>query len=140
MPTYSGVRFNDNGDGTVTDGLTALVWLKKVDCYNGITWSTALSNANNLKDGNCSLSDGSVAGQWRLPNINELHSLGSVWPLSGSPFTGLAASLIFWSSSTHTLTYTDAWVVWFNNNYGFMTNGAKSTTGTINFWPVRGGL
>ena len=31
-----------------------------------------------LENGSCGLSDGSVAGDWRLPNIRELHSLFDV--------------------------------------------------------------
>jgi hypothetical protein len=28
-------RFTDNGDGTVTDNLTGLIWLKNADCWGG---------------------------------------------------------------------------------------------------------
>lgn len=38
-------------------------------------WQIALDAANTLMDGACGLSDGSVAGDWRLPNMNELKSL-----------------------------------------------------------------
>ena len=73
-PAWTGVRFTDNGDGTVTDNLTALIWLKNASCY-GSNWASALNFANTLASGSCGLSDGSIAGQWRLPNVNELHSL-----------------------------------------------------------------
>ena len=32
-PAWTGVRFTDNGDGTVTDNLTALIWLKNANCF-----------------------------------------------------------------------------------------------------------
>ena len=74
-PAWTGVRFTDNGDGTVTDNLTALIWLKNANCFGTRLWATALSDANALASGSCGLSDGSIAGAWRLPNANEMHSL-----------------------------------------------------------------
>ncbi|WP_130472449.1 DUF1566 domain-containing protein, partial [Candidatus Magnetaquicoccus inordinatus] len=61
--------------GTVTDHLTGLVWLRQADCYPGSDWTTALNQANNLSSGQCGLSDGSGVGMWRLPNRKELSSL-----------------------------------------------------------------
>ena len=67
-------RFEDNGNGTVTDKLTGLIWLKNADRFGPVTWLQALSLCNTLAAGT-DLSDGSTAGDWRLPNINELDSL-----------------------------------------------------------------
>ena len=61
-PAWTGVRFTDNGDGTVTDNLTALIWLKNANCFGAKNWATALSDANALASGSCGLSDGSIAG------------------------------------------------------------------------------
>jgi len=47
-PAWTGVRFTDNGDGTVTDNLTALIWLKNADCFGTRVWADALSDCNNL--------------------------------------------------------------------------------------------
>lgn len=78
-------RFKANGDGTVTDNLTGLIWLEKGNCdkfydadsstTNERPWADAVTAANDLKSGYCGLSDGSKAGDWRLPNFNELNSL-----------------------------------------------------------------
>lgn len=68
-------RFTDNGDGTLTDNLTGLIWLKNANCYGRVTWDDALSNADSLADGVCGLSDSSLFGDWRLPNVIELESL-----------------------------------------------------------------
>jgi len=100
-------RFTDNGDGTVTDNLTRLIWLKTADCF-GVTvwWGEALHASNNLADGQCGLSDGSLTGHWRLPNVRELFSLidfGENGPLpAGHPFTGVGSTTRdgFWSSTT----------------------------------------
>jgi hypothetical protein len=67
-------RFTDNDDGTVTDNLTGLIWLKNADCFSG-KWSNVMNAVNNLADGQCDLNDGSQTGDWRLPNVRELQSL-----------------------------------------------------------------
>jgi hypothetical protein len=68
-------RFTDNGDGTATDNLTSLVWLKDANCIGAQNWTAALASANGLSSGNCSLTDGSLVGDWHLPNLRELQSL-----------------------------------------------------------------
>jgi hypothetical protein len=99
-------RFIDNGDGTVKDNLTKLVWLKNAGCEalgpKG-TWQQALVSAHNLQNGVCDLNDGSQPGSWRVPNINELASIidyGQSLPSfpSGTPFYNLQHN--YWSSTT----------------------------------------
>lgn len=74
-------RFIDNKDGTVTDSLTKLVWLKNLNCYGMLDWRGAAQAAKGLKEGECGpkpdfvLSDGSSAGDWRLPTMGELCTL-----------------------------------------------------------------
>ena len=131
-PSYTGARFIDNGDGTVTDNLTALIWLKNADCFSMETWANALTSANTLASSACGLSDGSSAGQWRLPNINELHSLGSAWP-PGSPFVSVQ-SYGYWSSTNAYLT-PYAWIVLMWN--GLVDYDFKPDHHYV--WPVRGG-
>ena len=107
-------RFYDNGDGTVKDNLTGLIWLKNANCTDtvggidksggSLTWADALTWSNNLASGACSLSDGSTAGKWRLPNRTELmslvdHSNGYPALPAGHPFTNVQSSS-YWSGST----------------------------------------
>lgn len=68
-------RFTDNG--TVTDNLTGLIWLKNANCFNNQSWATAVASANTLASGACGLTDASTAGQWRLPNVQEQRSLAN---------------------------------------------------------------
>lgn len=87
-------RFSDDGNGTVTDNLTGLVWLKNANCKGQLSWYEALDMANTLASGTCGLNDGSAAGQWRLPNIVELESLVNLSQYDpalpvGHPFTGV---------------------------------------------------
>jgi hypothetical protein len=63
---YGFNNFVDNGDGTVTDLATGLMW-QKADDGNARNWETALSYADGLN----------LAGydDWRLPNAKELQSI-----------------------------------------------------------------
>jgi len=98
-------RFTDNADGTVTDNLTGLVWLKDAGCLSPAIWSDGLTAVHQLASGTCGLSDGSVAGDWRVPNLVELESLidasqsNPALP-AGHPFTN-ASMGIYWSSTSY---------------------------------------
>lgn len=74
-PTSPGASFRDNGDGTVIDNNSGLIWLKDANCAGKENWSDALRWASRLASGNCGLSDGSVAGDWHLPSLNEFLTL-----------------------------------------------------------------
>ena len=132
-------RFADNGNGTVTDNLTGLIWLKLANCFGLTTWTQALSDANGLMTGACSLSDGSVATDWRLPNLKELLSLvdygesSPALPL-GHPFTSVQSSF-YWSSSSLVSFPSFAWVV----TMGDGNAGSGNKTNNLFVWPVRGG-
>jgi Protein of unknown function (DUF1566) len=127
-------------NGTVTDNLTGLIWLKNANCFGVRTWALALSDVNGLNTGECGLTDGSVAGDWRLPNVRELQSLidyGHNNPAlpSNHPFTNVQASS-YWSSSTVASFSNDAWGV----NFDFGNVGLGDKNGVILFVPaVRGG-
>ena len=132
-------RFTDNGDGTITDKLTGLLWLKNANCFEVRTWDQALLDCNGLATGLCGLTDGSIPGDWRLPNIDELLSLidrsqiSPALPL-GNPFTGLEASQ-YWSSTTSVYDTSYAWYVWLDD--GFSDFDFKIDGGYL--WPVKGG-
>ena len=63
---YGKNDFTDNGDGTVTDKATGLMWMKR-DRGKAMNWQEALRYAENIN----------YAGynDWRVPNAKELHSL-----------------------------------------------------------------
>ncbi len=132
-------RFTDNADGTVKDNLTGLIWLKNANCFGPRNWTTALTDANTLASGACGLTDGSVAGNWRLPNVKELPSLldygrfDPALPL-GHPFSGVQPN-VYWSSSSTASSPNYAWDVFFNSGLVFQDNKNSS----YYVWPVRGG-
>ena len=141
-------RFTDNGNGTVTDNLTGLIWLKNANCFGSRNWTTALNDCNTLTSGSCGLTDGSKAGDWRLPNVEELQSLvhyefyGPAVPntagtgqwTEGSPFNTVQSSY-YWSGSTYASFPSSAWYV--SMIFGVVDDYDKSCTYYV--WPVRGG-
>ena len=132
-------RFTDNGDGTITDNLTGLIWLEDANCFGLQTWAQALTDANTLNSGECGLSDGSVEGDWYLPNRNELTSLLDLENFNpalptGHPFMNFVSSA-YWSSTTYANSPFSVWYVNFLDGFVFYI------VKTVNFYvlPVRGG-
>jgi hypothetical protein len=134
-------RFTDLGNGTVKDNLTGLTWLKEADCFGTRTWQQALGDVNALVSGLCSLTDGSTAGHWRLPNIRELLSLidynasAPAFP-SGHPFLNLQASVRYWSSTVVVNNTLNAWNVDFDIG---TVNRNQPMSSLFYVWPVSGG-
>jgi len=150
-------RFVNKGDGTVTDMLTGLIWLRDASCANlagtdvggkGL-WATALTASAALASGTCGLSDSSVAGDWHLPSVNELQSLvhygyynpslsdatGTTQWNEGNAFWGVQANA-YWSSTSSPSVPTNALYVVF---YAGHVVSLTKTGGNIFVWPVRGG-
>ena len=137
-------RFVDNGDGTVTDNLTGLMWLKDANCLGARAgWQGAL---NFVADFNTNPSNYTCTNytanytDWVLPNIVELESLvnaeesiPALW-LNTQGFANVQ-SAGYWSSSTIVSHTGYAW-------YVSMVVGDVSNNGKTYFfyvWPVRGG-
>jgi hypothetical protein len=133
-------RFTDNSNGTLTDNLTGLIWLKNANCFNTQVWTSAVSSSNTLASGACGLTDASVAGQWRLPNVVELESLVNAQEASHANwltlqgFTGVQG-FSYWSSSTNAFNTNYAWIVYMSN--GIVHYNYKASSYYV--WPVRGG-
>jgi hypothetical protein len=158
-------RFTDNGDGTITDNLTGLIWLQDANCINteypgfdndvdledgAVEWQHALDFVLGINDGTYA-DCGAGFTDWRLPNIRELHSLihyGLVVPaLSNTAGTGPwtddpapdpfsnVQSSSYWSSTTKDNVTNAAWYVFI----GTGIVNARFKTGDLFVWCVRGG-
>jgi hypothetical protein len=126
----TGPRLKDNGDGTVTDQRTGLIW-QKLGTDNGMTWEEALKYCDGLK----------LAAQddWRLPNIKELRSLSDdrkVQPSLDKVFFPGAQAAGYWSSTSLCNRPLQAWFVDFET--GLVSHADKTQQHIV--LAVRGGV
>jgi hypothetical protein len=141
----------DNGNGTISDRRTALMWEKLSDDGsihdkdNSYTWDNAFGKIDDLNAA-------AFAGHtdWRLPNVFELRTIVNLAvspPTVSSVFNdncgpgctvttcSCTNSTPFWSSSTLAIDPTYAWLVFFDN--GSEGWGVKITPLAVR--AVRGG-
>jgi len=57
-------------NGTVV--LYGVVYVKNAGCFSPQGWDQAKGSAAQMKSGMCGVNDGSKAGDWRLPTLDEL--------------------------------------------------------------------
>jgi hypothetical protein len=158
MPAAAGpcidknVRYKDCGNGTVTDTVTGLIWLKQSNCLPNADFQGATKAVAALKQGDCMLTDGSAPGDWRLPTKaewdetmkNALSSLGCKGPtltndagdacISAGPtsFVGVEADY-YWSNTPEGKDQ-----MYFGDlDHGHTLKG--NLFNSLRVWPVRGG-
>jgi len=155
--------FRDNGDGTITDQRSGLVWEKKSndgsihDMDNVYAWGrsvepytmdgpvvTEFLAALNTKPcfaGHC---------DWRIPNLRELQTLANYERVNPAAWEDLdrgckdgctvldcscTSGVITWTSTTHRLSPRDAWAIHFTN--GQSSGSVKTRRSAVR--AVRGG-
>ena len=102
--TWPTPRFTDNGNGTVTDNLTGLIWLQDAECFGAKDWQPALDQVTSFNSAStaCTNYAAGTHTDWRLPNNKEIQSIfdyGQDPPLpSGHPFIDVDQH--YWSSTT----------------------------------------
>jgi hypothetical protein len=112
-------RFLDNGDGTVTDKCTGLIWQKEtadIDEDGAIGDGDLLNWQDALKY--CESLDLADHRNWRLPNMRELQSIidyGRINPAI-DPIFGTALDW-YWSSTSYVDSSVYAWGVRFNSGH-----------------------
>jgi len=123
--TLAAKTYSDNGDGTVTDSTTGLVWMR---CSIGQDWDgmtcTGTAQTFTFDEANALVGTGMVtfAGKsdWRLPNIRELQTIvdrSIVNPaIDKATFPNTIASF-FWSSSANSSSSEQAWYVYFYHGH-----------------------
>jgi len=137
--------FVENGDGTVTDLSTGLMWQQEKADSIRMKWGDALSYCEGITLGGYS--------DWRLPNVRELESLidnGQIDPAFYSVLypDGYCGDTYYWSStSIHGIfcalfgAWTEAYLV---SSTGSIIQDSKSRTSSFYYYPnkarcVRGG-
>jgi hypothetical protein len=136
-------RFTDNGDGTMTDNLTGLMWLKDGGCIKG-KWNHVLGADADFDIDPSEYSCEKYAANytdWRLPNVKELESLvnyGVATPeswLNSEGFVNVNFSY-YWSSTTYQGNAKQAWMLDMRKARR-MLKGKGYTSFAL---PVRGGI
>jgi len=120
--TINAPSFSDNGDGTITDKITGLMW-QKVDAGES-TWDNAVTRAGSVSAGGYT--------DWRLPTPTELfsimnHNNGNPAAMNTAyfPVNPTGAAEYFWTSDIYGA---DATKIWCVNAGGGMGPKPKSET------------
>jgi arylsulfatase A-like enzyme len=121
--------YQDNGDGTVTDLNTGLMWQQTPDLVNKSSWTNAVTNAVNQ----------TTAGyaDWRLPTLKELYSLIDFTGDTGSSEADAVPYINtnyfdFAYGDTNTERYIDA-QYWTMTEYVGLTMAGDETVFGVNF-------
>jgi hypothetical protein len=137
--------YTDNGDGTITDQRTGLVWEKLSsdgsihDQDQSYVWDDAFA----VKLAGLNAMAFAGHSNWRLPNVNELQSIVSYGATDPSVLPAFNTSCIsgctvltcsctsgpYWSSTTYEADHTFAWIVSFFD--GLVGASDKSSNGFV---------
>ena len=142
LPAWA--AFTDNGDGTITDSTTGLVWDK---CSRGQVWDNTIppgtcTGTASTHDWAAALAEATAANSashrghadWRLPNRTELESLVKIESfapaIDGTVFPDTAPFGYYWTSTTYAPGPASAWGVSFGH-------GDADANGKANTFHVR---
>jgi hypothetical protein len=121
------MSFTDNGDGTLTDDVTALLWQKTAD-NTSRTWDDAVVYCDSLN----SMNFGGHDSGWRLPALVELDSIMDLSVDTGTgaaainpAFEGTAAAG-YWTSTGDPDNSANAWIM----DFGTTEDNTVAKSGT----------
>ena len=125
---YEGIQmsFQDNGDGTVTDNVTGLMW-QQVPVNEGFSYDSAVAYCESLE----------LSGydDWRIPTTKELFSISNFsqgWPYLDTTYFSLAGDSVSKDEQYWTERYV-GWTVQGKSNAAF---GVNHGTGHIKAYPA----
>ena len=112
--TSNAPSFTDNGDGTITDNITNLIW-QQVDDGTTPNWTTAGTNCAGL---------GLAGLSWRLPNIRELSRIANYENSAPAIDVGFIGtdSAGYWTATVNGLNASNAWSVDFSSGTSASTS------------------
>jgi len=107
--TINPPSFTNNGDGTVTDENTGLMWQRQDDATQRV-WSSSVSYCSDL----------TLAGysDWRLPEVFELQNIvdyEEIRPTIDTSYFPSTQSNRYWSSTSYVSDSSNAWIVNFES-------------------------
>ncbi|MDK9716482.1 MAG: choice-of-anchor D domain-containing protein [Trichlorobacter sp.] len=128
-------RFVDLSDGTVFDTNSNLRWLKNANCFGKQNRPNLEIYSNSLAATSCGLNDGSIAGDWHLPNSTELNVFRGYYAdgLNTYGFVNVQSDR-YWSNTRQT----DSGYFWYVDISDYTTD-IEFQNYLYYGWPVRGG-
>ncbi len=123
--------YTDNGDGTVTNNATGLMWAQCLDGLSGADCATGSASTSDWQAALILAEASTFAGHsdWRLPSLKELASIVEAScsnpPINSTFFPNTYVNPLTQWTSTYVSSSDKAWVITFN--YGLDDSYAKSS-------------
>ncbi|MFA6227136.1 MAG: DUF1566 domain-containing protein [Candidatus Paceibacterota bacterium] len=135
IPPESPTNYKDNGDNTITDNYTGLIWAK---CVQGMSGSKCTSGSAALREWSKARSEcerlnlGGNSKEWRMPTLKELSSIvdtGSFDPAINKTFFPNTTEGPYWTYTSPAGYRGDKFIVLFSDGsvYHQPAGGAAAT-------------
>lgn len=124
--------FADNGDGTITDQASKLMWMQN-DSETGMNWKDALEYAENFEFAGYS--------DWRLPDAKELQSILDYTRSPGTTNSAAIDPLFMCTEITNEVGEVDYPFYWSNTTHANWTDGHEGGWGAyVSFGRAMGNM
>jgi len=137
----SGAKFTNNGDGTITDNATGLMWVRDPSLLGGAFGVPGTPSKMKYLDSLSNVHALNYAGysDWRVPNIKEMQSIfdySRSYPAIDTDFFVIYDSSVYFNTSTRYACWLGALVAAdLDNGFGYFSFVVE----LLYILPVRGG-